>query len=129
MKRIGGSNNMPVGASIIMGDINAAQHKAQANHGQGPASIFDRARGIRPGQLRDRDQVICDLLAENAALLDLLSAERAENDDLRLALELLAEPMIAGIALRGRAPARTPAPAREDTCACDGFADAGALNI
>lgn len=73
--------------------------------------------------------MICDLLAENASLLDLLSAERAENDDLRLALELLAEPMIAGIALRMRAPAGTPAPAREDTGAGDGFADAHAMNI
>ncbi len=40
------------------------------------------------------------LMAENAALQDLLSTERANNDDLRAALDMLAEPVIARVARR-----------------------------
>lgn len=48
----------------------------------------------------DMPPTVAQLMAENAALQDLLSLERQNNDDLRAALDTLAAPVIAKIAGR-----------------------------
>ncbi len=62
-----------------------------------------------------KQPTIEDLRAENAALLDLLSVERANNDDLRAALAMLAAPVIEPLAHRF-----------DSEC---GFIDQASLNI